>query len=317
MSDVSIATLDLATGTLLAPPTKATERSVGSTTLPAWSPDGKYLAYASQPLDDHFSTGLDSRIIIQSMETGEERDFSPELRHIGGIRWSPDGRSLLVVGYDKNRLYNQSLYRMDIQTGQVTPILRSHYEGSIYEAVPSSDGRAIFYHRDDVATKGCHFLVRDLETGREKELLRTVAPSGVGGLALSPDGRQLAFITFDPGTRALKVMPAQGGEGRKLFRVKGKSEYIFGVAWTPDGRQLLFTKGTWPSQEPTGLWRVSAEGGEAQKLGLALDGLRDLSVHPGGRQLVFTGGQPYKAEIWALENFLPKTEAQAARLEDE
>jgi hypothetical protein len=64
------------------------------------------------------------------------------------------------------------------------------------------------------------------------------------------------------------------------------------------------------------LWRVSAEGGEAQKLGLALDGLRDLSVHPGGRQLVFTGGQPYKPEIWVLENFLPKPETKAARLEE-
>jgi Tol biopolymer transport system component len=321
MSDVYIATLDLATGTLLAPPTQATERSVGSTTLPAWSPDGKYLAYVSQPLDDHFSTGLDSRIIIQSVETGEERDFSPELKHIGGIRWSPDGRSLLVVGYDKNRLYNQSLYRMDTQTGDIIPILRSHYEGSIYEAVPSSDGMSIFYHRDDVATKGCHFLVRDLETGREKELLRTVAPSFAGGLALSPDGRQLAFVTFapaafDPETRALKVMPAQGGEARELFRVEDKSEYIRGVAWTPDGRHLLFTRATWPSEEPGGLWRVSAEGGEAQKLGLALDGLRDLSVHPGGRQLVFTGGQPYKPEIWVLENFLPKPEAQAAQVKE-
>ena len=144
MSDVYIATFDVATGTLLAPPAKATERFVGSTTLPDWSPDGKYLAYVSQPLNEHFSTGLDSRVVIQSVETGEEREFSPELQHIGGIRWSPDGRSLLVVGTDKSRLYNQSLVWMDTQTGDVIPILRTHQGESIYEAVPSSDGRTIF-----------------------------------------------------------------------------------------------------------------------------------------------------------------------------
>ncbi len=97
-------------------------------------------------------------------------------------------------------------------------------------------------------------------------------------------------------------MPAQGGEGRELFRVKGK---IYGAAWTPDGRQLLFMKGTLPSWEPGGLWRVSAKGGEAQKLELDLDVLPGVGVHPDGRQLVFTSGQPHELEIWVLENFLP------------
>ena len=76
----------------------------------------------------------------------------------------------------------------------------------------------------------------------------------------------------------------------------------------PDGRQLLFTTVTWPSREFAGLWRVSAEGGEAQKLELDLDVLRGgvLRVHPDGRQLVFTSGQPFNLEMWVMENFLPE-----------
>ena len=316
MNDVYIATLDLATGTLIVPPIKATETFVGSNSLPDWSPDGKYLAYVSQPPDAHFSIGLDSRITIRSVETGTERHFSPQLNHIGDIDWAPDGRNLLVVGYDKNRIYNQSLYRMDTQIGRVTPILRSHYESSIYEVTSASEGGTIFYHRDDMAPSACRFLVLNPEAGQEKELLRAVRPSFAGGLALSPDGRQLAFFTGDLRTRALKVMPAQGGEARELFRVEDKSELILGVAWTPDGRQLLFAKSTWPFEEPAGLWRVSVEGGEPLKLGLALEGLRELRVHPDGRRIAFTAGEPYKAEVWVLENFLPKPEAQAARLEE-
>ncbi len=77
----------------------------------------------------------------------------------------------------------------------------------------------------------------------------------------------------------------------------------------PDGRQLLFTTVTWPSREPA-VWRVSAEGGEAQKLELDLDVLRGgvLRVHPDGRQLVFTSGQPFNLEMWVMENFLPDLE---------
>ena len=77
----------------------------------------------------------------------------------------------------------------------------------------------------------------------------------------------------------------------------------------PDGRQLLFTTVTWPSGEPEGhVWRVSAEGGEAQKLEMDLDVLRGgvLRVHPDGRQLVFTSGQPFNLEMWVMENFLPE-----------
>jgi hypothetical protein len=45
-------------------------------------------------------------------------------------------------------------------------------------------------------------------------------------------------------------------------------------------------------------------------------GLAGLRFHPDGKRIAFTAGS-YSGEVWVLENFLPKTEAQAARLEDE
>ena len=93
MNDVYVATLDLATGKLLAPPTKATQRFVGSNHGPAWSPDGKYLAYISQRGPSRFGRG--SRIIsIRSVKTGEERELSPNLNRLGhrmDLPWSPMG----------------------------------------------------------------------------------------------------------------------------------------------------------------------------------------------------------------------------------
>src|SRR5687768_14090013 len=54
----------------------------------------------------------------------------------------------------------------------------------------------------------------------------------------SPDGSQLAFLSDrDGGAPQLYVMPASGGEGRKLTSLeKGAGA----AAWSPDGTQIAF-----------------------------------------------------------------------------
>lgn len=73
------------------------------------------------------------------------------------------------------------------------------------------------------------------------------------------------------------------------------------------GRQMGATSflryAIWVSSGPPEVWRVSFAGGKPQKL-LEMDGLSDISVHPDGRRMAFTGGQIQMAEIWAMENFL-------------
>ena len=91
--DVYTAEFDPATGRVLTEPQIATQRYVGWNVSPAWSPDGQYLAYISR--------NRHKIITIRSLKTGEERDLSPKLPFMWGpIRWSPDGRSILVSGKD-------------------------------------------------------------------------------------------------------------------------------------------------------------------------------------------------------------------------
>ena len=190
----------------------------------------------------------------------------------------------------------------------------------------SADGKQIFYeHRDREEPDTNNIVVRAIESGREQELFH----GHVHGLSLSRDGQQLAFFAFtgDPENRlaTLKLMPATGGDTRDLLTFPGR-EIPDSVAleWTPDGRFLLFAKSAGEvlpsseeqSQRTLELWRVSTQDGAALQVGPAMDRLRSISIHPDGRRIAFTAGKGFGAEIWVLENFLPKPETKAARLEE-
>ena len=104
---------------------------------------------------------------------------------------------------------------------------------------------------------------------------------------------------------ALMVVRADG-EARELYRLK-EPERFYGwgtIMWTPDGRYILFVKKA-NEKAPGELWSIPAEGGQAQNLGVAMEDLIELRVHPDGRRLAFTAGKRDASEIWVMENFLP------------
>jgi Tol biopolymer transport system component/beta-lactamase regulating signal transducer with metallopeptidase domain len=295
--DVYVADLDPATGKLLAPPQPANPRLEGANCAPAWSPDGRYLAYLSAERKAlRYGIGDRARILsILAVEGGDTREFALK-EAIYQPSWSRDGRALLVVG--------GGVSRIDAQTGTANAIPNTgNRRGEVYW---SPDGETIFF-RESGGIK-----TRDLGTGRDKELHRA---DGIRTLAVSPDGRQLAFQAKDRETQAwaLKVMPVAGGEPRELLRVK-ESEQIATVAWMPDGRHLLFARGSWqmdPRKRAAEVWRIPVAGGAPQRLGLAMDRLRGLSVHPDGRRIAFTAGLP-EVEIWVMENLFPAAQTVQA-----
>jgi len=324
MQDVYIASLDLATGKLFEAPTRPIQRFVGANGWPDWSPDGRYLAYSSVRKTMVTGDGFGSRVIvIRSVETGEERELSPGLfwPHLRP-RWSPDGSFLLVGATDaKGR---EGLYRVDPQTGEAEPLGQSEDGDYSDVSVLSPDGKSLFIkHKQRVeGPKTYHYrlLRRNLETGRETELYPDLPPTGLSNsLALSPDGRQLAFALFDWPARSvvLQVVPVGSGEPHELLRMKDpeKIPWSNALAWSPDGKELLFVKCNSDCvNEKRELWGIPARGGEPRRLELAMEGLAGLRFHPDGKQIAFTAGS-HSAELWVMENFLPKASTESARLE--
>ena len=111
--------------------------------------------------------------------------------------------------------------------------------------------------------------------------------------------------------------------------VQPRGEDIFRPAWSPDGKTIFFVclqlqATSYPRsivahdiesgpEVPTlALWRISVERGEPPKLDIEMNELRDITVHPDGKHISFTAGNPAHAEVWVLENFLPKAEVAQA-----
>ena len=100
-------------------------------------------------------------------------------------------------------------------------------------------------------------------------------------------------------------MEAAGGEPRKL-REFAERERPAWVTWAADGKHILFTA----QGEAAGwqLWRLPIDGGEPELLGLPESNYTYLSAHPDGKQIAFSGGPQLGAEIWVMENLLPREE---------
>jgi Tol biopolymer transport system component len=305
MSDVSIAELDLVSGRVLVPPVLATQRFAGSNSRPDWSSDGRQLVFLSKRGSGAWGARA---ICVRDTESGEVRELASKLNRVDWVRWSPDGRYLLAAASVDGGF---PICRIDVQTGEFERVVPKALG---WPAVWSPDGRAIVFHRYHNTAKALSVVVRDLGARQEKELFSVADPSYYcASLALSRDGRQLAFAVHEAESQSnvLKVLPAAGGEARDLLRGV-EMAFPGSVAWTPDGLSLLFTGKPSPRGSRTELWRVSVQGGEPQKLDLTADKIRDLRIHPDGRHIAYTAGKD-RIEVWALDHFLPGTEATVAR----
>jgi Tol biopolymer transport system component len=300
--DVYVASVDIEAGKVLAPPVPVAKRYVGSNDSPGWSPDGKTLAYVLRS-----ASAPKSLLCLRSMESGEERDLALKM-YVRWPQWSPDGRRILVWGRKDPADYGY--YFVDPQTGTVSPFVLDTENQSIYRAVWSLDGKAVYFVRATNDPKGESRLIRrDVETGRETEILRDTL---VTGIAVSPDGQSIAFRSYDDPDVTLMIMPSSGGEIQELARVKKPDVISMAQTpyWTPDGRYLLYTvtrvnKPYEPAETKTELWRLDMRTKEAKSLGPAIVPVLTLAIHPDGKRIAFDSGVP-KVELWVMENFLDR-----------
>lgn len=304
-----VAEVDMQTGQLLTKP--QTVGQTGTDIAPAWSPDGRYLAYCIQKPDES------QTIRIRNMKTGQEREIDPNLPHFSSLRWSPDGKFFLVSNFKQN--LPQAIYRINASTSECMALMQNE-SAMLGVAQLSLDNRTLFYVLHHPDSQKASLITRDIESGQEKKLFSIDNASNARGLnfALSPDGQQMALATWEMKSfpmiliHRILTMPTKGGEPKELLKNEELYQYPL-IAWTPDGQFLLFNNSNKQgiSVGYSAVWLIPADGGQARELcrpqpmvyGVLWGA---LDVNPDGKRVAFDCYE-YRHEVWAMENFLPTT----------
>ena len=306
MSDVYLATLNPATGALTSPPEPATDRFVGANSQPAWSPDGEHLAYVSARGHGKLEGPPSAVLGILTLKSGEARylDLSSQLDVFGDPKWFPDGSAILVRGRDRKDRWG--LFKVDAETAETTPFVSDTVQP---QAAWSADGSKLYYVAREWGEKRSQIRIRDLETGQESTLVSRPAEGyGLNNLALSPDGRWLAYGEGGSvGANSVHLVEAEGGDPRKLFPphdaglLPDGKDVLHEVEWTPDGKHLVFA-------QDGRIWKIPVEGGVPNEINLGLENATGLRFHPDGRRVALSAGEA-TSEVWVLENLLAGTGA--------
>ncbi len=154
-------------------------------------------------------------------------------------------------------------------------------------------------------------ILIDVATGEQHEL--TPHRPGVGQPRWSPAGDRVAFLDSgeDGDGRQVFMLPMAGGEARQ---VTDAPEGVVGFDWTVDGTHILYTSPeaavelegeerhnksfevgdnsylTRAAPRSAHLWRVSVEGGDAERLTDGVETINQLVVSPNGANVALAVG---------------------------
>ena len=188
---------------------------------PAWSPDGRRIAYVS------FETGV-SRIFVQELATGRREVVSSAPGINGAPAWSPDGTQLALVlgGVDGNldihvlNLANKAVRRLTTHPAIDT------------EPSWAPDGKSIYFTSDRAGGPQIYRVGLDGSNARRV----TFQGNYNARPRVSPDGEQLVMVHNDRGNFRIALLDMRQGS----FRVLSEGRQDESPSFAPNGSMIIY-----------------------------------------------------------------------------
>jgi Tol biopolymer transport system component len=228
---------------------------------PAFSPDGRRLAYASCASSDQGMVGMrDCDVAVIELDTSRataqppRRVTTQRFLNIYSLAWTRDGSAIIYAANAQSSL--SSLWRVTIDG--------DHAPERIGDATDLAIGPALARSRDRLAftNMSLDYDIYRFEAGGPVQL---VAGSSFMDFdaRLSLDGRRLAFASARAGGKLnIWIAEVDGANPQQLTRGPGVSQGS--PSWSPDGRRIAFDAEGEDSR--THLWVIDADGGAPRRL---------------------------------------------------
>ncbi|MEQ1606372.1 MAG: winged helix-turn-helix domain-containing protein [Pyrinomonadaceae bacterium] len=246
---------------------------------PAWSPDGKSLAF---PVNQSDEKGRYETVLAVDVETGVERKLTTERwQQVGQPRWLADG---VIVTASETSTGPQQLWHISLADGATSRITRdlNNYQ----DLSLTSDEKTLAVIQDHAVS---NIWTVDENTSAAKQV---VSEAGrFNEIIWLADGR-IAYTSSAGGSSDVWTMNADGTAIKQL--TVGANARL-GLAVTADGNQLVFAA---ERDGKYNLWRINVDGSNLARITDG-DGEYYPQCTPDGRWIVYQSGGNYPT-LWKM-----------------
>jgi Tol biopolymer transport system component len=261
---------------------------------PAWSPDGRYIAFFREA-----QSGGGAYYVIPALGGAERKIGEAYVEYyVFGrcIDWSLDGKYLIVADRMLPEDSRSSILLLSIEDGQRKVLVP---QPALYIATPtlSPNGNLVAY------VEGAGFLAGDIHVapvsgGQPRRL--TSDGRFLGGLAWTPDGKEIVFASNRGGLDRLWRISLSGGTPEP---VNGVGEGASSPSIAAKGDRLAYLNG----RIDANLWRMPGPGWKGRRpapmkvIASSRDDF-DGAFSPDGKRITFGSDRSGNDEIWTCNS---------------